>query len=366
MKHQRLDWLDSCRAFAAIIVVAMHSIEIWVPHIQADDWLGQQLVNATHLLPWGSLGVYLFFLVSGFVIPYSVSGEGKAAMRPFLIRRFFRLMPMLWVSIPLGAITTHYLWNKPFGLDAYLSNILLLPNAFGLPFAEGLYWSLQVEVVFYLMIAVLIYFGRFKRTPVLLSLLLVHGTQYLVQKPWFPLANAVPTLMLILEMLKIICLGWLLQRFISRQNRQWLDTLTLGYLLAYHLLRTPWKAYAIFQQGENALGHLTLTIALLIFLTCYALKFSGKISGYLGKISYSLYLLHPVVMYIPSWWSYQPSGSFLKEINLIYHLLFVYAVTIVLSHFSWKYIEAPAQQFARKLTGKKTANTEDTKPAYAG
>lgn len=51
-------------------------------------------------------------------------------------------MPMFWFSIPLGVVTTHWMWHKDFGWDALLANVLLLPNLFDLPFAEGLYWSL--------------------------------------------------------------------------------------------------------------------------------------------------------------------------------------------------------------------------------
>ena len=56
----RLAWLDGCRALAALLVVFMHVIEIWIPHVSVNDNLGQGLIGLTHQFNFGTFGVYIF------------------------------------------------------------------------------------------------------------------------------------------------------------------------------------------------------------------------------------------------------------------------------------------------------------------
>ena len=62
----------------------------------------------------GRLGVVLFFAISGFVIPFSIKLAHRYPVREFLLTRFFRLYPAYWLSIPLGVITTYWLWKIPY------------------------------------------------------------------------------------------------------------------------------------------------------------------------------------------------------------------------------------------------------------
>lgn len=347
--NQRLDWLDTARGVAALVVVAMHVTEIWAPFAQAQHAVAKVMIQASHGFNFGVMGVYLFFIVSGFVIPFSAQGQGPMASRQFVVRRFFRIFPLLWISIPLGALTSHYLWNKPFTSEDYLLNALLIPNFFGAPFAQGLYWSLQVEILFYSIVFTLVYFKIFEKTKISVLLLLTTGLAYSMQKSGVQADTALGIFLFLLIMLRMILLGWLLRNFLMNKNRNLLDSLALLLVLGYFLIKKPMDAHQIFQAGGQGFHHLTETVAIILFLVFYRLNLQGKLFLYLGKISYSIYLMHPVVMYSIFYWAHQPSGQWLKQYDLSLMLLATVGLTLLLSHITWKYIENPSQQFARNL-----------------
>src|SRR6218665_2704395 len=100
---QRFAHIDSLRALAALLVLWMHSSgNLWMfsaPSMQ------HKLFDIAYLLDFGRLGVVLFFAISGFVIPSSLSGNKADKCWRFVIKRLFRLYPLYWLSIPIGVVT---------------------------------------------------------------------------------------------------------------------------------------------------------------------------------------------------------------------------------------------------------------------
>src|SRR5690348_14184757 len=83
--HARLGFLDAARGLAALLVLACHGLG--------------PVPGAARL---GQVGVLLFLIVSGFIIPASLEQGGSNAT--FWLRRFFRLFPLYWLSIALGYV----------------------------------------------------------------------------------------------------------------------------------------------------------------------------------------------------------------------------------------------------------------------
>ena len=121
------------------------------------------LVLAAHFLPlgpkaWklnltaGPLGMALFFTLSGFLIANFLLHHSSVAN--FLIRRFFRIVPLAWLCLAIG------LPMAGADIDAYLANLLFYANIppFWLTQATGHYWSLCVEMQFYIGVALLFLF----------------------------------------------------------------------------------------------------------------------------------------------------------------------------------------------------------------
>ena len=96
----RLAWLDALRGFAALCVVFDHG----------TSYL---LLPARHLvyryIDPGQFGVFVFFLVSGYIVPASL--ERKGSVRSFWISRAFRLYPMFLVALAIPESFSDPLWT---------------------------------------------------------------------------------------------------------------------------------------------------------------------------------------------------------------------------------------------------------------
>lgn len=158
----RINYLDGLRGLAILLVFGFHAFSRWPNLLPYGDNYAE-----IALFKYGWLGVELFFLISGFVILMTLEKSQTASN--FLYKRWLRLFPaMLLISLLVFA-TAGFFHERPAGS----------PNAFdllpGLTFIEpdwwsrvlgypvesleGAYWSLYVEVKFYV-IAALVFFWR--------------------------------------------------------------------------------------------------------------------------------------------------------------------------------------------------------------
>lgn len=149
----RLEVLDGLRFVAALAVVLYHFTtmdRVW--HRRADEIFPDQTAG------YGWLGVHLFFLISGFVICMSAWDRGVGS---FLRSRAVRLYPAYWLSVLLvGAVAT--LWpvlHGPAGWEGTLVNLTMFQDAVGVPPVAEVYWTLWAELRFYLLFALLVWWG---------------------------------------------------------------------------------------------------------------------------------------------------------------------------------------------------------------
>src|SRR6218665_1482104 len=96
----RLVHIDAMRAIAALLVVWVHIAETLAPVAGERGWV----YDVARELNVGGIGVTMFFLISGFVIPSSLRDDRPRGeeLRVFAIRRFFRLYPAFWFSLPFA------------------------------------------------------------------------------------------------------------------------------------------------------------------------------------------------------------------------------------------------------------------------
>ena len=106
-----------------MLVVWVHVSEKFKGFAAAGtDWV----YALTRPINAGRLGVVLFFAISGFVVPFSIKLAHRYPVREFLVTRFFRLYPAYWLSIPLGVVTTYWIWKIPYPTSAFLFNFTML------------------------------------------------------------------------------------------------------------------------------------------------------------------------------------------------------------------------------------------------
>jgi peptidoglycan/LPS O-acetylase OafA/YrhL len=145
----RLAWLDALRGFAALCVVFDHGTGLVLRPLHGYLY---------HWLNFGQYGVFVFFLVSGYIIPASL--ERKGSIRGFWISRAFRLYPLYLLAIvaagaayELGYGTLRGGQHHP--LEAAASWLLMIPNLLTGPNVPNVTWTLSYEMTFYLLLAAL-------------------------------------------------------------------------------------------------------------------------------------------------------------------------------------------------------------------
>jgi exopolysaccharide production protein ExoZ len=147
----RLEGLQVARALAALAVTYFHSYMIF------SGWPQATILPIPGLTEHGYLGVNFFFAISGYVISH-VCDRSTFSVATFVIKRFFRLYPVYWcvvlaviVLVPFGVtMPTNYQFAH------ILYSMTLLPTKEGLAPFLPVTWSLEYELVFYLLAAVLV------------------------------------------------------------------------------------------------------------------------------------------------------------------------------------------------------------------
>lgn len=147
----RLEVLDGLRFVAAMAVVVYHFTtmdRVW--GTRAADLFPAQTAT------YGWLGVYLFFLISGFVICMSAWDRG---VRAFLVSRAARLYPAYWLSVVVIAVVVTVCGTRPVTWQGTLVNLTMFQDAVGEPPLAEVYWTLWAELRFYLLFALLVWWG---------------------------------------------------------------------------------------------------------------------------------------------------------------------------------------------------------------
>lgn len=161
----RLEYLDGLRAVAALIVVFFHYFQRFPAYYPYPP------ISISRYLPLGWIGVWLFFVISGFVI--SLTLHRCASLYEFAVRRFARLWPAMLLCSILTYLVLQLVPGNPFPVAArnFLPSLTFIDpkvfNFFGsgarpLDWMDGVYWSLYAEVQFYALIAC-VYFTQPRR-----------------------------------------------------------------------------------------------------------------------------------------------------------------------------------------------------------
>jgi len=158
-RTRRLELLDLLRFFAALMVVVFH----WFFNgINNGKVTSIEFTAVAPFAVYGFFGVHLFFLISGFVI--SQSANGKSAGQ-FFVSRGVRLFPAYWAAMIATTIVVSVWGNAAMKVTPlqFLANVTMVPNLFGQPFIDGVYWTLVIELSFYALVflVLLLGLGRF-------------------------------------------------------------------------------------------------------------------------------------------------------------------------------------------------------------
>lgn len=187
----RLYILDLLRFVAALAVMLHHQVGAIAGWGVANHHNMPVLAPITH---FGTLGVDLFFLISGFVILMSMWGK---SLGDFAVSRVVRIFPAYWFAVTL-AVLLFLVWGITLTrgagaegqLRSYLPNMTMLEYGTGSLPLEAVYWTLWVELHFYALIALLIWRGvNYRNCVLFMSAWLLIGA--FSQEAQFTLLNDV-------------------------------------------------------------------------------------------------------------------------------------------------------------------------------
>jgi peptidoglycan/LPS O-acetylase OafA/YrhL len=163
----RLAALDGLRLVAAVAVMSFHYSGIFTPFWDAAPHVVFPTLN--EFTRFGYLGVELFFIISGFVILMTAYDR---SIESFAASRVARLFPAYWVAIVL-TFTLQAFWDagrQPSFVEA-LVNLTMVQDPYGMPHVQGAFWTLWIELKFYLLIGVFILVGMSRRRMIAFALL---------------------------------------------------------------------------------------------------------------------------------------------------------------------------------------------------
>ena len=272
------------RAIAALLVVIHHA------RFKAS-------IYSTNPLEWfhiGGAGVDLFFIISGFIMCYTVDTK-KISLSKFLIARVKRIIPLYWVLTSF-ALVAFMLYpdkvNSSGGVTNIAASYFLFPTTDSYLIKNG--WTLSYEFFFYALFATGLFFIsklRFLLPVILISLLVGIG---IIIEPKNQIVNFM-TDSLLLEFVFGIFLFYL-------YKKTQLNT-TLGFVfvalavLAFYIVNQNQLNYP--RVVEYGLPALLLFIGMLSFEPFFQKNKSHPfllLFESIGNSSYSLYLLHPFVL----------------------------------------------------------------------
>jgi peptidoglycan/LPS O-acetylase OafA/YrhL len=329
----RLRELDLLRFLAAAAVLAYHFTGFagrgpW-PDPSRETFPGISAVTG-----YGYLGVDLFFMISGFVILMSVWGRGPGE---FAVSRIVRLIPAYWVSVLLGgAIFLIFgLGNGRVGL--VIPNLTMLQGGLGVGNVDPVYWTLWVELHFYVLMAVLAAVGLTYRNCVVfmagwlfLGLYANEAENKLLQVLFLPTWNCYFIAGMALFLIYRFGSNLLLWGFVA-----------VGWLMA--LRWGVWRAGDIFKEGQDGVAAVLITgiFAVMILVATGRLgwlRWTGL--TLLGGLTYPLYLTHQQL-------SFPLLDAIYPGLNRWAALAVVTAVSLLTAYVLYRFIERPAQAWLR-------------------
>lgn len=362
----RIHSLDSLRGVAALVVIFNHLFSILPAH--KDIWLMQQ--TPLHWLIDGRAAVLLFFVLSGCVLAMPFFGGYKQDYPTYALRRVTRIyLPyfvVLLVAAGLYALTVQpgggYQpdgggWENPLTFDLFLSHLIMSGVQMKSVSLDPPAWSLIIEMRISLIFPLLVLLMRPARAWLILPVAFAVGygaTKLILRLDGLPTvytgetprAAALLTVYYIPFFLVGILIAKHMQDFAALMRRLpvWLHILGAAVivLVPTALLKQHFIVSELWYAG----------IAAYLVLCCVSFDrvksaLAWQPVAWLGKVSYSLYLIHMPVL--------------LATLHLLHDVLPLYACLLIAfpamllaAAVTYRWVEMPAIALGRRLSRKKS------------
>ena len=352
-----LPGLNGIRAVAALTVLFAYMFSPF------GDW---GLEPLSFRIPWPEEPVTTFFVISGFLITYLLMNEiGKTndvSIPKFYMRRILRIWPLYYVYMILAIVAVVFLksdMNDSVWYYTFFSGNISHALGLGLiPLFH--YWSLGVEEQYYMWYPWVVKYNKDRILKVVIALCVI----------WFALK--IGSYIIFGKGLTYRILG------ITRFDCMMIGA--IGAILYYK--KAPWfvkfcanrvvviLAWVLFFTSGLYAQYIPAPIraeyisvvSLLVIMAGLVSKplLENRVMNYLGKISYGIYVIHPLLIFVGSW--IVKSTGLLSNIHREGNWLVfasVTVLTILLASLSYKYLEMPFLRLKDKFSVVKSTNEKE-------
>lgn len=360
-RGRRLEFLDALRGWASAYVVIFHMLFVPQPNLAPPKW-------AAAIATFGGSGVTLFFMVSAFSLYYTMPLRLRER-RPtvsFYLHRFFRIAPLFYFMIVVTLVRDVWAfnaWHSPGEVAASVTFVFnLLPT--GQPGFVWAGWTIGVEMLFYAVFPLI--YARIRTIgdgiaftfACLLSWIVI---QFALTQVAMPEASRNSILAWsVFKHLPVFAAGGLIyQLFVALRA----SDITGDRYTAFGNA-CSWAGlfmFAALVQGwlPNLFGDAYYWQAVVYGCLFLGLAFSpwrvvvNAVSRYLGKISYSMYLAHPTIVFLltPVYqWFY--AHSTYVTLAFAASLIATFAIVIPVASLTYELVEVPGIKLGKWLAGK--------------
>jgi peptidoglycan/LPS O-acetylase OafA/YrhL len=355
MEPKKYQYIDSLRGIAILLVVLVH-VGIVLDNMLDYFPEGGLLVS---IIGNGAYGVQLFLIVSAYTLTMSHYNrlDEPHKNRNFFIRRFFRIAPMYYIAIIYFTLDKYLQFNfvnpdfSAIPLRSMLSNIFftnsLIPEHTNNYVPGG--WSVSVEFLFYFMLPFVC--SKVKTVNSALLLFLSTLTLAIIVDPFVRTYTIYPYFheYNFFVQLPVFPLGILAYFFLNREQHDikpvtWVYTAILILIFCY--IAVP----------KHIMFSLVFLMLLIIQAKYNFRLFSNRFFSEVGKVSFSMYLVHFAVVYLFNRFGFyrivEVSSFATSLLNFILMYIVVAVVAFAISSVTYRTIEVPGQNLGKKLIKK--------------
>lgn len=351
---KRLGYLDSLRGIAAVYVLIYHAILVAQPQLVVPQWYAPFFLA-------GGTGVMLFFVVSAFSLCLTWPRHEKSGipLSSYFISRFFRIAPLFYFMMIVTYIRDIFVydaWHTPWQVFINLAFIFnFVPQQ-----QEGFVWAswaIGVEFLFYVLFPLFYYAAAtLWRRLMLVFVLGLVTVIYFSLLPYLHMdeqTRAGFTNFGLLRFLPVFGIG-MVAFDVARRTHELPNARDIGgALVALSILAYAAIIAGYLPAASNIYGQGICYALLLVGLSLNPVGlYVNPLTRFYGRISYSVYLLHPPIVYAlsPAYrWIYAARIGKSDAVSFWLSIGLTLAIVTPLAMLTYRFIEAPGIELGKRL-----------------
>ncbi len=321
------NYLTSIRGLACLMVVIAHIISV-IPGV------GKNVSGC------GKIGVWLFFILSAFLLTSQWLNKEEFKIKDvieFYIKRIFRIFPCYIVTLIIAFLVGYITEPK-----TVIRHIFLMEGM-------GHFWTIPVEFVFYILVPIIMFFIdkiKNQKRAILFLIILLIATAILSPYTLYE-ENSIHIRWYMPVFLMGMILAFAYQKFEKKQEKKVIYDIIFFVIMLLMIVSIPYVRNLIFKiEPDGYLLNKYLFFGLAWSIVILAIQNSkyiihyfnqSKILIYIGKISFSLYLIHFIVL------------NKIKGDNVLVNSLLIFIISIIVAIIMNQLVEQPMIKLARKI-----------------